>query len=1000
MRRIDFIILLALVSFTILTSCHKDEVLIDDTTMPESTTEFYEGGCEMRFAIPYVPRNPVSFFNINVKLYPIDNMIEPWSLTASIMVVNTYCYVTMNVLYVNMSSSSLPDGHYLFSMRDNQEYARYILEIVDSKVVNVVEPYDYQFKDISGDGSKASPFIINTSSDFKEFLAAVHSDPIHGIGHYFKQEADITLGSVDRGVQNVVFAGKYDGAGHTINNITYDAIDETCSKVGLFSELTNGAEVTNLNLQGIFNNINSKSDEKSMCGVLAGSVSGLVKVSNCKINTTISTSNNTYCGGLIGHIASGDITIDNIFIENVNITDSASSTGGIVGHISGGKVNISNITNTVHQSLSSHQEYNLLLRGKVDVGGVVGYVDNAIVDINDVEFIHVVDDENVASKRINATQSGAGGIIGCTRGSIVSVGNSTVVLTVGSSSTSYAGGIVGYCDSDLTLTDVTVSPYIEVDNYAGGLVGETTHLKTMGIIYVIPRFSSAAAVIASQYAGGLVGNGTGLKLNSGESIVMALAVGNSDSEYVGGLAGRVYDCEVSTNKLEMGDGSTENIKTSTILIQGAKYVGGLIGQLYNATLRGHDANVFDYNEGAGVTLPSKRRFVWDVNYIVRGDNYSGGAVGEMVEGSNIYNICSNATNDGDDRIGGIVGNASKTGNVIDCVNLNTVIVKNTSAGGICGYVDGNTKFLDCINFGTITGGQYIGGIVGYASWWDGHTDIDWCVNCGDVTGQRTVGGIISYYDTEGHWYYPSNSKNAYIVEIAYKCANYGTIKASNDDDGDDHTHSIGGIVGSAPNTKNCIKRCVNHGTVDGGDSAFGGVGGIVGSIGHDPKLWYEYDNCRVLECANFGTIKNTGNNTNTGGIVGYMEEGWNYNDSIIEDCYNDGIIQGDGDDGGLVGYLDSYGWVRLSINFGMVQNGGNAVCGEIKLANTMSSVYYVEGTGNAFSDCGAIEDPSDSTEYSAYFLGTDHTGSATNWEMGSKHPMLRNTPFQEVYYNK
>ena len=104
----------------------EDEVLIDDTTMPESTTEFYEGGCEMRFAIPYVPRNPISFFNINVTLYPRDNMIEPWSLTASIMVVNTYCYVTMNVLYIDTCSSSLPDGHYLFSMRDNQEYARYI----------------------------------------------------------------------------------------------------------------------------------------------------------------------------------------------------------------------------------------------------------------------------------------------------------------------------------------------------------------------------------------------------------------------------------------------------------------------------------------------------------------------------------------------------------------------------------------------------------------------------------------------------------------------------------------------------------------------------------------------------------------------------------------------------------------------------------------------------------------------------------------------------------
>ena len=80
-----------------------------------------------------------------------------------------------------------------------------------------------------------------------------------------------------------------------------------------------------------------------------------------------------------------------------------------------------------------------------------------------------------------------------------------------------------------------------------------------------------------------------------------------------------------------------------------------------------------------------------------------------------------------------------TGSVVDVNVEGSVLAMKMNVGGIVGYADG-AFIKDCGFNGSVSGGVYIGGIVGNAS---GGTEISACYSSGSVTAKSSIsGGIV------------------------------------------------------------------------------------------------------------------------------------------------------------------------------------------------------------------------------------------------------------------
>ncbi len=124
--------------------------------------------------------------------------------------------------------------------------------------------------------------------------------------------------------------------------------------------------------------------------------------------------------------------------------------------------------------------------------------------------------------------------------------------------------------------------------------------------------------------------------------------------------------------------------------------------------------------------------------------------------------------------------------------------KTDGYAGLFGYTDGATIRNVTLNSGSVTGDQYTGALVGYAS----NSTIENIINTQDVTGRGSVGGIIGY---------------AIGGSTLSNLVNVGTVQASGNE--------VGGIVGTLVNSR-LQGTTYNLGAVIAGDSS--AVGGLVG----------------------------------------------------------------------------------------------------------------------------------------------------------------------------
>ncbi len=155
---------------------------------------------------------------------------------------------------------------------------------------------------------------------------------------------------------------------------------------------------------------------------------------------------------------------------------------------------------------------------------------------------------------------------------------------------------------------------------------------------------------------------------------------------------------------------------------------------------------------------------------------------------------------------GLFGYVGKKGSVQNVGMVEGSITGNEYVGGVVGRNEGTVT--NCYNTASVSGGDHVGGVVGENSAGDDATSlgkVSNCYNTGTVSGGDCVGGVAG--------------SNSYIVS---NCYNTGAVSGRK---------FVGGVAGVSGGF---VSNCYNIGTVSGGNY----VGGVVGDSDGEPTHCY------------------------------------------------------------------------------------------------------------------------------------------------------------------
>lgn len=173
---------------------------------------------------------------------------------------------------------------------------------------------------------------------------------------------DITLPDAPEGGSNWTplsqFSGAFDGAGHTIGNMTID--DGSSYNVGFFGSLDVNATVKNLNFANATVNVRS---QYANTGVIVGVVSNAGIVGCSLSGCTVNAPNNA--GGIAGYAT------ENVDIMGCSVDGCTVTTGGNAGGIVGYSVVSNPDYGNTH--ITACRVSGGMVTGGINVGGIVGY---------------------------------------------------------------------------------------------------------------------------------------------------------------------------------------------------------------------------------------------------------------------------------------------------------------------------------------------------------------------------------------------------------------------------------------------------------------------------------------------------------------------------------------------------------------------------------------------------------------------------------------------------
>ena len=498
----------------------------------------------------------------------------------------------------------------------------------------------------------------------------------------------------------------------------------------------------------------------------------------------ISRSSETYVG-LFSRLAAG-ATIQGVILVGSRTTG-RDSVGSLVGS-SDGVTDNNSVTGSVF--------------GQSNVGGLVGFSSSRSSI-----------DNSYATGSVSGVDR-VGGVVGNNVGSINYTYATSTVIGTGL----IVGGLVGLSSGDISDSYATGS--VSGGSLVGGLVGFISGGDISGSYATGP-------VSGDNLVGGLTGYqdfGTGIR----DSYATGSVSGN---DHVGGLTG--YQ--------ELGTSITDSYATGSVIGR-ADNVGGFVGFLgFSSSIRDSYAtgSVSGRSNVGGLVGFSSSRSSIDNSSATgsvsgTGDNI-GGLVG-MSEG-NISNSQAASAVTGRYSVGGLVGNS--LGFISNSSAAGSVFGTGDNIGGLVGDQQGGSSIRDSYATGSVSGDDYVGGLVG-----NGLYFISNSYATGSVFGGYYVGGLV------GFQVFRSGIRDSYAT---------GSVS------GDDY---VGGFVGFL-GFSSSIRDSYATGSVSGDDY----VGGFVGFLGSNSSIRDSYATGSVSGDYYVGGLVGSGN----GNIANsyYATRGWN-----------------------------------------------------------------------------------------------------------------------------
>ena len=475
--------------------------------------------------------------------------------------------------------------------------------------------------------------------------------------------------------------------------------------------------------------------------------------------------------GLFGYVYQGG-TVQNLTVDGT--VSGAGTVGGIVAQNYG---TIQNCTNT--GTVTGTYDY---------VGGVVGYNSGSVENCYNTGTVSggvvggVVGYNSSSSTvencyntgAVNSSGSNVGGVVGYNNGGTVTNCYNTGSVS-GSGSSSFVGGVVGGNDEGTVENCYNIGEVSGsgTSSYVGGVVGwndgTVTNCYNTGIVTGPDSGTSNKGGVVGLNSGTVTGcyflNGTAEDgIGSGEDAEGAAAVTNLD-ELCENFKSDPWTISENLDRPVLkdnheDDGSEQHpyeIFTATQLENFRDLVNGPSGQVKDSDAHAKLMNDINLSSVCGPMLDDGQPVSW------------------IPIGTSSSNPYEGTFNGAGHTISGLYINSSSDSNQ-----------------GLFGYVSGSGKIEKLSVSGTVSGGMYVGGVVGR----NGGNVIN-CTFSGSVSGFGPVGGVVG-------------SNNNGSVE---NCYNTGSVTGSAD--------IVGGVVGY---NSRSVTNCYNTGTVSGGED----VGGVVG----------------------------------------------------------------------------------------------------------------------------------------------------------------------------
>jgi hypothetical protein len=323
----------------------------------------------------------------------------------------------------------------------SSEISTYYGNLTNTKVTSSVElTYpELSVSDFTGEGTEASPYVITKLDELillsdrvnnvKEMNAVSNLGVAYAriyLGKYFRLDSDIDMSGyrfdpIGKDWTHI-FAGTFDGNGHTITGLTIEPSDAR-TYTGLFGRTDTLSVIKDLTLQS------PVITASYPCGSIAGWSLGTVE--NCHVINPSITNSNYNTGGLLGY---GTI-VNNCTVTGGKIKGLGGYASGIASQIENGSITNSHVYGTAITCSGFGSGY--------PSGGVVAYLTKS--EAKNCSFAGTLDAySNYVSCRV-------GGVVGQANNS--SVDNCFSVGTImGYSTDAYNGGIVGNLQSS-TLTN-------------------------------------------------------------------------------------------------------------------------------------------------------------------------------------------------------------------------------------------------------------------------------------------------------------------------------------------------------------------------------------------------------------------------------------------------------------------------------------------------------------------------------------------------------------------